>query len=953
VTDATELATTLLARPALAEWQALLRASDALHASNLAELLDLAEGWLSDDPGKARQLAEICGAVAGALEATDLVARATYLRAQTHYINAEFDLALNLIEQARERYLQANHPGGALRTDLGKMGVLIELGHYQDALLTGQAMVAQVHQSPDTAPEMRQIVATAQQNMGMAYELTGAFDAAMTAYADAETQFLGLGLPVRAADVGNNRGVALLSLGHANEALAAFKSASSIFAEQGLALRQAQTLINQGNAHLLLGQHTLGLTAFDEARTRLEPLEAQADKQVLLLDVADAHLALNLYPEALAAYREADAALSDLGMSHDHARALWGAGSALMAQGQWGEAEPVLAQAAAAFEAAHNTPMLCQAQLQQSALLLAMNEQRAALGLAQQVLGATSGKGWPMQQAQAHLRIAASLWPDAIRALPHVQAAAVLAESVGLPLLQQQVRQHLGHTHLLQNQWAEAEIHLLAAVDDIEQSRSTLAQERMRAAFLGDKLAAYEDLIHLYVQRREPDDLPRAFAMAERAKSRALADVLSGQIKPASLTNGATNAADDALHQRLRALQNELDATYTALLRGEDDGDRATSKALDLERELSRLQLQTSVLATGEAAPNPSQQDVAQDVLTQLPKDAIVISYVMCGNDIIAFVVIDQVLTDARVIAQRAQVQPALERLQAQWDRFREGTTFTQRHMPLLTQSAQRVLSELYDALLKPIAPCLGQARSHKPSNKLIIVPHGLLHHVPFHALFDGERYVLDDFEVSYIPSATLWALCQQRRAPGFGHAAVFGVADASIPAATREARVVAGQLPGASLRTNEQATLAEFGRCSPGCDWVHLACHGFFRADNPLFSSLKLHDGWLMAADVPNLNLEGALVTLSACESGRSQVLAGDELVGLSRAFLGAGAATLITSLWLVNDETTATMMQQFYAALAQGSSRAMALRQAQLDLKASHPHPYFWAPFVLVGQR
>ncbi|NJM42651.1 MAG: CHAT domain-containing protein [Anaerolineae bacterium] len=267
----------------------------------------------------------------------------------------------------------------------------------------------------------------------------------------------------------------------------------------------------------------------------------------------------------------------------------------------------------------------------------------------------------------------------------------------------------------------------------------------------------------------------------------------------------------------------------------------------------------------------------------------------------------------------------------------------------MLIQSAQRVLSELYDALLKPIAPCLGQAQT----NKLVIVPHGLLHHVPFHALSDGERYVLDDFEVSCIPSATLWALCQQRRAPGLGRAAVFGVADSLIPAATREAHTVAQQLPGAMLRIDEHATLAEFQSCAPGCDWVHLACHGFFRADNPLFSSLKLHDGWLMAADVPHLDLQGALVTLSACESGRSQVLAGDELVGLSRAFLGAGAATLITSLWLVNDETTATLMGQLYAALAQGNSRAQALRQAQLDLKVSHAHPYFWAPFVLVGQR
>jgi CHAT domain-containing protein len=198
-----------------------------------------------------------------------------------------------------------------------------------------------------------------------------------------------------------------------------------------------------------------------------------------------------------------------------------------------------------------------------------------------------------------------------------------------------------------------------------------------------------------------------------------------------------------------------------------------------------------------------------------------------------------------------------------------------------------------------------------------------------------------------------LWVLCQQRSAPGSGRAAVFGVSDVLIPAAEAEAQAVAQQLPNASLRINQTATLAEFQSCAPGCAIVHLACHGFFRADNPLFSSLKLQDGWLMAADVPTLDLRGALVTLSACESGRSQVLAGDELMGLSRAFLGAGAATLVTSLWLVNDQTTSTLMQGFYAHLMNPIARAGALRQAQLALKASHPHPYFWAPFVLVGQR
>ena len=119
------------------------------------------------------------------------------------------------------------------------------------------------------------------------------------------------------------------------------------------------------------------------------------------------------------------------------------------------------------------------------------------------------------------------------------------------------------------------------------------------------------------------------------------------------------------------------------------------------------------------------------------------------------------------------------------------------------------------------------------------------------------------------------------------------------------------------------------------------------------MFSSLKVGDGWLAARDVIRLDLAGALVTLSACESGRNEVYAGDELMGLTRAFLGAGATTLVASLWLVQDETTAELMENWYEHLSEGVGRATALRNAQLALKDKFPHPYYWAPFVLIGQR
>jgi CHAT domain-containing protein len=276
--------------------------------------------------------------------------------------------------------------------------------------------------------------------------------------------------------------------------------------------------------------------------------------------------------------------------------------------------------------------------------------------------------------------------------------------------------------------------------------------------------------------------------------------------------------------------------------------------------------------------------------------------------------------------------------------------------MDNLTRLTQRVLASLYDELVAPLEPLLGEAaasaRTGAP-HKIAIIPYGLLHQVPFHALFDGEAYLIDRFEVSYAPSATVFSLCQKRIPRRSDGAVVMSVADPLIPNVAAEARAVASHLPDAEVLADGQATTSAMREKAPGCGILHLACHGMFRADNPMFSSLKLHDGWLTAADVLPLDFGGTVVTLSACESARNQVLAGDELVGLARGFLGAGAATLVASLWLVQDETTSRMMEGWYARLHNGVGKAAALREAQLAFKERHPHPYYWGPFVLIGQR
>ena len=131
----------------------------------------------------------------------------------------------------------------------------------------------------------------------------------------------------------------------------------------------------------------------------------------------------------------------------------------------------------------------------------------------------------------------------------------------------------------------------------------------------------------------------------------------------------------------------------------------------------------------------------------------------------------------------------------------------------------------------------------------------------------------------------------------------------------------------------------------------VHLACHAQFRSDNPMFSALHLHDGVLTVEQAESLSLRRGIVVLSACETGLAEHGAGDEMVGLVRAFMVAGAARVLASLWPVDDAVTAAFMASFYGALRAGQSPALALRAAQVDVMREHPHPFYWAAFTLHG--
>ena len=165
------------------------------------------------------------------------------------------------------------------------------------------------------------------------------------------------------------------------------------------------------------------------------------------------------------------------------------------------------------------------------------------------------------------------------------------------------------------------------------------------------------------------------------------------------------------------------------------------------------------------------------------------------------------------------------------------------------------------------------------------------------------------------------------------------------------EIRSIGAVLPGARTYIGPEATRECLKREIQTSGLVHIASHATFRPDNPMFSSFQLNDGPMNFFDIYNLRTSAGLITLSGCGTGLTSIVAGDELLGLVRGFLYAGATSVVLSLWDVNDRTTAQLMNAFYSQPTENRTIAGALRSAMLQLREQHPHPYYWAPFLVVG--
>jgi tetratricopeptide (TPR) repeat protein len=907
----------------------------------LAALGEEAERLAVSDLGAAMAVTECLPALADAMGAG--AARSSVRRARAHVLcNAgRLEEGRLLCDEAARLAEEGGWPVEAGRARMRSMQALGELGRFDESIVAGEAARAAFLRAGRD-----DLAARADANLGIVFQRRDQPDRALEAFDRARPRIGDS--PFAIGTVENGRGEALLALNEFARARAAFESALEQYERAGATMVAA---VAEGNLADLAARHGAlpgAIYHFERARRGFEATASSGHLARLLAEQAEAIEVLGLPEEALALYESALPQLDRGGQALEAARARSGLGRTLLRLGRRSEARTALAAAAAAFEDLGHRTARARVDLLRAELAAADGQGPEARRLVHAALAVLHDR--PADAAAArHLLARLALEEGTLdEAEAELGAAMAVARRLDLAPLLADLLHTAGRLRRRQGRLPAAVRDLGAAAAQVERVRSSMQAQRFRAAWLGDRLAVYEDLMLALLDMGGDEAAPRAFDVAERARSRSLLELLRGAVE-ARADEPDAGPGEQALaadHARCRARMEALYSRLADDVRG-PGGAAWQREVIELETRIEGIESRLAAARGG--AGLFARPSTFEEIAAALAPGTTLIEYVCAGGEVSAFVVSGGRLVVVRGLAGSGLLEERLNRLQFQVNRaLRPGARAGARARGLL-EDAQAELGALDAMLMAPLRP-------HLPAgDRLLIVPHGALHMLPFHALRDGARYLVERHEIHCAPSASIHAQLRGRAvhgAAGRGALAV-GVGDEAAPHMGAEAGRIAAHLPApVRVLSGGAATAAAVCAAAPGADVVHLACHARFEPAAPFASGLRLADRWLTVRDVLRLRLDARLVTLSGCETGRALVHSGDEIVGLVRGVLAAGASSVLVALWRVEDEPAARMMAGLYEDLKAGAGRAGALRRAQLRAMERDPHPASWAPFVLIGE-
>ncbi len=841
-----------------------------------------------------------------------------------------------------------------------QIDALTELGLYADALVVGR--------------KARRVLASAgpvelaklETNIGNIYYRMDRYDQALDRYERAGNLLASAGDADMRAHVDLSRSNILGEMDRPDEALRLLQGAAVVWRRRRQWLMVSQALSKIAYLNFLRGSYSAALAGYYQARKQLDEMGSARLVAWCNLEIAEVLLALNAFTDANEAAALAFASFTTLEMPYEAAQAGLVAGLASMGLEKFDTALTLFNQSRAVFESRENQTFTAIIDSYLAELAIRRGDPAEASRLAGIALKTFTRQKLVTRMAHSGLLAARAAYQTGERRTASRLANAALRSIAGrfAPSVAYLCHNLIGRIARDKGRTTAALESFRSSVEIIEQMRGGIAADEFKSTFLGDKIGVYEDAIRAYLDEGSAAAIEEAFRLVEAAKSRGLADLLARYLRETSAPRRPKPRAQDDTSEKLVKLIEELNwYSSHANLEDEKGGQRRAQVADRYNREIARCERQVALLfrrveAQGQTADGAERFRAAtvRELQDALEPDETAIEYFTTEDHISAFVVTRDSIRIVRALASRRDVEASLAALRFQIEKFNYGPGYADQYFEQLNQATNQYLAILSRDLVSALE---GMVKHHR----LIVIPHGALHYVPFHALLNRRGYLIDQFEISYSPSATVLKLCREMamktkmsnlksRIPEDRMKLVaLGLGGHDTPAVDGEIKALASLFPNAVTMTGVRATRDNLMRAAPNATYLHLASHGYFRRDNPMFSFLKLADSNLNFYSLLDLKLKAEMVTLSACHTGVNKVFPGDELHGLMRGFLHAGAPSVVASLWATSDTSTAELMKHMYSRISEGASKRGALRSAQLAVKDEYGHPYYWAPFILMG--
>ncbi len=851
----------------------------------------------------ARQLGILDAQVANALGEVHF-AQGRHDEAMAHFEKAR-DRARELFEGVRSQLALMNVPvPAALRQDEALAlrniaSVHLSAGRYDQALAAQREVLA-IAQAMDDRLLQGSVIA----QMGKAHQAQGRYERARSGYQE------GLALAREAGAVDGVAGILddLSTLdnleGRHQEALRGQKQSLAMQRRMGHRPRECKVLLNMGLTYVLLQLPEAALEHLKAALEIAQQIGDPAFERNARLRIALIYSQTRHHPEALVHARE----------SLDLARGLGDAVGEVDSLGAVGWIHHAMGRYEAALR-----------HFEQSLTRAREIGYPAGEGVAQQALGTANFELGHDQPALAAYRQALGIFR---RTGSEYHEAFTLAG--------------LGALHRRRGEPAAAIEVLRQAAELVDLHQGKIHLSELSTPWNGFlPSTVHAALVDLYASQ---NDSEAAFLHAERSRSRALLDRLGNPwIDPEQVAGDELGREVAALGRRLTALAGELAAE-----RSREPGVWSTPRSDRLRRELADARRRYADALLELKLRRPEYASLVSVDALSLPEvqaildaESTLVSFYVLESRVLVWVIDSQAVRLVELGIDRRTLDEKLGEL----ENLLAGRDFD-----------LRVADFLYRRIFAPLRPHL--RRPH-----LILVPHAALHQLPFAALWNvGEqRFLIEDYTLTYVPSASVLRFLTEKRSPNPGRLLVAGNPDGSLPHAAAEAQAIA-RLYGTRALVGAEATESRVRERAGEVDVLHLATHARVNLTDPRFTRIELaaddaHDGHLEVREIlDGLDLRGVnLVVVPACNTAQGERTRGDEILGLTRAFLFAGSPAVVTTRWQIDDRASRFLMETFHRRLRAGAGIADVLREAQLATleQPQWASPFYWAAFTLNGDR